>query len=208
MTRPDDKRPDDALLFREASRVLRDFTPHDWSPCEVDWLDSQMRRRRAYKLSNKERKILVQLIRVAKRAGTDAFSLREKVRELRQLRGLTARDAALQVLRDLSPHDWSDWELDWLDSQILHRPMGYERSEKEEAILTQLIDCSQGYTSHAGQSVWHWITIAHRFRFDLSEPEADFVEDLYDRQVTLLRKRQLRLLLRILEQQDVLEAAA
>jgi hypothetical protein len=208
MTKLDDKLPDDDQLFRDAILVLRDFTPHEWTPWEVNWLGSQLRRRRTYKLSNKERKILTQLLRVAKQAGSDAVLLQNKVRELRQLRGLTARDAALYVLRDLSPHDWSDWELDWLDSQILRRPMGYERSEKEEAILTQLIDCSQGHTSHAGKSICHWVAVAAQFRFDLSESEADFVQDLHVRRLDLLRKRQFRLLLRILEQQGLLDEAA
>jgi hypothetical protein len=207
MTKPDDKNRDDTLLFREAVHALHDLTPHHWTDWELGWMETQMRRRKAYQLSHKEKAILVRLMHDAKKSGADSVLLREKIRELRKLRGLTPRDAALQTLRDLMPHDWTDWELDWLDSQM-RRSMGYERSEKEETVLTQLIDYSRGYTSHAGRNVWDWITVAYKFRFDLSEPQADFVEDLYNRRVALLRTRQLRLLLRILEQQDVLDVAA
>jgi hypothetical protein len=121
----------------------------------------------------------------------DPELFREKVREL----------------RGLQPHDWRDWEFDWFDSQM-RKPKTYVRSEKEQAKLAQLIDYGQGHAMYEGRSVGYWITVTYKYRFDLSEPEADFVEDLYNRRVSLLRHRQLRELMRILQQQDVIDAAA
>jgi hypothetical protein len=77
------------------------------------------------------------------------------------------------------------------------------RSEKEQAILIRMDRDSEEFVEWAGKSIHHWIDIAYRLRFDdVSEAQMEFIEGLHKRGPSLLRRRQMRQLIRVLELVD------
>lgn len=107
----------------------------------------------------------------------------------------------------LTPNDWTDWELDWMESQI-RKPAAYVRSEKEQAILVRLHKDSDVHLEIEGKPTDHWLQLAIREMHDLGEDDQDFLLELQERRLPALRRRQHRRLLRILNDVSVLERAA
>lgn len=116
-----------------------------------------------------------------------------------------SRDLIFSLYR-LPDHDWNDWELDWMESQIRRHP-NYCLSDKEQNILIKLHRLAEGSWLYQDCSVRKWIELAYRFRADFSEGQAELIEDWFNRRIAL-RRRQLGQLIAMLEIADVIDAAA
>ena len=98
-------------------------------------------------------------------------------------------------LLSIPNHDWSDWELDFLEHMARHRgpnPITTRQGEK----LIELRDGAEYHSSVQGFSVASLITNCWAARDDLnSEQDKKFIEDLKASGVSAIRKRQLGKLL-------------
>ena len=68
----------------------------------------------------------------------------------------------LLALHQLPDHDWNDWELDWLDSELFRRPALYEPSEKEAAVLARMRRNTTQFAGWDGYSVLELIKSPRR----------------------------------------------
>jgi len=90
--------------------------------------------------------------------------------------------------------DWDEWEHDeWLLDQA-QRPAGYEYSDKQWAFLKRLVARTKTFTQYAGYSVPELVAIVYPARFDLDEPNQEFVEKIHRWNAKDLKVRQIRLL--------------
>ena len=103
----------------------------------------------------------------------------------------------LLALHQLPDHDWNDWELDWLDSELFRRPALYEPSEKEAAVLARMRRNTTQFTGWDGYSVPELIKLAYTYRMDCDEWDREFLEKLHRRGATTLRLREMARLVRL-----------
>jgi hypothetical protein len=117
-------------------------------------------------------------------------------REIDRLRkdSVAINSLAERLLR-IPNHDWTDWELDFLEHMIRHRrtdPITTRQSEK----LIELRNDSEYHSSVQGFSVASLIANCWLARGDLnSEQDKKFMEDLKASGASALRRRQLGKLL-------------
>jgi len=104
--------------------------------------------------------------------------------------------AEVLALYQLPDHDWNDWELDWLESQ-LRRPPLYLPSEKERAVLARMRRDATQFTGWDGYTAWELIKSAYAYRLNGDEWDQQFLERLHRRVATTLRLRQMARLLRL-----------
>jgi hypothetical protein len=89
--------------------------------------------------------------------------------------------------------DWNGWELDWLLDQA-QRPVDYEYSDKQWAVLKRLVARTKTFTQYAGYTISELMAMAYRGRFDVDEGSRDFVETVYRWNAKDLKVRQIRIL--------------
>jgi hypothetical protein len=100
------------------------------------------------------------------------------------------------ALYQLADHDWNDWELDWLESELRRHPL-YTPSEKESAVLARLHQNTKQFTGWDGYTVSELIKTAHAYRMDDDEWDEKFIEKLHRRGATTLRLREMARLVRL-----------
>jgi hypothetical protein len=100
------------------------------------------------------------------------------------------------ALYRLPDHDWNDWELDWLESQ-LRRPRLYLPSEKEQAVLARMRRDATPFTEWNGYPASELIQSAYAYRLDCDEWDQEFLERLHRRGATTLRLREMARLVRL-----------
>src|SRR5262249_33066354 len=98
--------------------------------------------------------------------------------------------ARVQRLRAMPDVDWNDWEADWLDKEAA-RDDDYIYTDKERAILNQLIASATSFDGYNGWSVPELLRTAHRYIADLDEDSEAFVERHYRRHPSSLKVRQI-----------------
>lgn len=109
----------------------------------------------------------------------------------REIRRLMANAAsAVTMARGLlvRANDWTDWELDFLESiaaRITSRDLSYRQAE----ILLELRDAASAYILIAGIPVSRLIDRLWQARLDLSEEDEAFVGGLHAAAVTSVKKR-------------------
>jgi hypothetical protein len=104
--------------------------------------------------------------------------------------------AEILALYRLPDHDWNDWELDWLESELRRHSL-YVPSEKERAVLARMQKCLAQFSGWDGYTTWELITAAYAYRLDYSEHEQAFLEKLHGRGATTLRLREMARLVRL-----------
>jgi hypothetical protein len=104
--------------------------------------------------------------------------------------------AEVLALYQLPDHDWNDWELDWLESQ-LRRPPLYLPSEKERAVLARMRRDATQFTGWDGYTAWELIKSAYAYRLNADEWDQQFLERLHRRGATTLRLREMARLVRL-----------
>lgn len=100
------------------------------------------------------------------------------------------RVAAKTLLYDRH-NDWNDWEFDWLTDE-LRRPADYIYSEKEWAVLDRLPHYARSFSGYAGYTVPELTATAYASRYDMDDPEREFVEKVHRWGATHLKRRQIR----------------
>ena len=98
--------------------------------------------------------------------------------------------ARIVSLMRVSHADWNEWEQDWLQDEA-QRPTDYIYSDKERAILNQLITCSTTFTHYSECSVQELLNVAYQYREDLDEDDEPYLEKLYKWRATDLKVRQI-----------------
>jgi len=105
------------------------------------------------------------------------------------------------ALRQLPDHDWNDWELDFLESQLFRRPPLYQPSEKEQAVLARMRRDTKQFTGWDGYTVWELIQAVSAYRLDCTERDEAFLDGLQRRGAIsggiTLRRRELARLIRL-----------
>jgi len=104
--------------------------------------------------------------------------------------------AEVLALYQLPDHDWNDWELDWLESQI-RRPPLYLHSEKEHAVLARMRRDATQFTGWDDYTAWGLIQSAYAYRLDCDGWDREFLERLHRRGATALRLREMARLVRL-----------
>jgi hypothetical protein len=105
------------------------------------------------------------------------------------------RELAAELL-NLEQSDWTEWEWDWL-SAMASKPESYEASDREREKLAQLNSYSEACSGHDGLTVEQMVKGCHRYHLDFAEADSDFIVELYQRDARIVRKRQLRRLVRL-----------
>jgi hypothetical protein len=105
--------------------------------------------------------------------------------------------AEVLALYQLPDHDWNDWELDWLESQLFRRPPLYLPSEKEEAVLARMRRDGAPFTGWDGYTASELIKSAYAYRMDCDKWDDKFLEGLHGRGATTLRLREMARLVRL-----------
>jgi len=123
-----------------------------------------------------------------KRLAEDATSVRNTAAFL-----LTADDC-----------EWTDWELDFLDHMA--RWDGPEAlSMRQREVLSDLRERSDLLKDWRGITVARLVTLCWQARFDLDEPDEEFVVVLNNRRPTSLRRCQLHRLVAIAARLGLIE---
>jgi hypothetical protein len=108
----------------------------------------------------------------------------------RRLLEADAFRARVKALRNDVYADWTDWEADWLDDEARRRE-DYIYTDNEWAILHQLIASATTFFEYSGWTIQEMLEAVYSYRKDLDEDSEEFVENLYKRQATELRVRQV-----------------
>ena len=111
----------------------------------------------------------------------------------RRGRKLTEADqfrARVVSLLHVSHADWNEWEQDWLQDEA-QRPNDYIYSDKERAILNQLIACSTTFTHYSECSVPELLNVAYQYCKDFDEDDEAYLEQLHSWHATDLKVRQI-----------------
>jgi hypothetical protein len=98
--------------------------------------------------------------------------------------------ARVVSLLRVSHADWNEWEQDWLQDEA-QRPDNYIYSDKERAILNQLIACSTTFTHYSECSVQELLNVAYQYRKDLDADDEAYLEQLHSWYATDLKVRQI-----------------
>ena len=94
-------------------------------------------------------------------------------------------------LLNINTVEWTDWELDFLES-MTRRTSTDPISTRQREVLTELKDNATSHTTtRDGQSVRALILRCWEARLDLDEEDEQFIADLYERKLTSLKPRQL-----------------
>ena len=106
------------------------------------------------------------------------------------------------ALYHLPDHDWNDWELDWLESELRRHPL-YVPSEKESAVLERMRSNTKEFTGWDGYTAWELIQATAAHRLDCTERDEAFLEGLQRRGAITggitLRRREMARLIRLCE---------
>jgi hypothetical protein len=111
----------------------------------------------------------------------------------------------VSALHQLPDQDWTDWELDWLESELRRSPQ-YVPSDKEQAVLARIRRSATQFTGWDGYSVPELIKSAYDYRIDCDEWDQEFIEKLHRRGATKLRLREMARLVRLCRVAGVLLA--
>jgi hypothetical protein len=108
---------------------------------------------------------------------------------------VAVRSLAKRLL-DIPNHDWTAWELDFLEAMSRHAgpdPLSTRQGEK----LMELRDDAEDHSQYRGLSVKILIEKCNLGRDDLDDPaDAEFVAKLYASGATSIKRHQLWRLLR------------
>ncbi len=109
-----------------------------------------------------------------------------------------------RFLHHMDDCDWSDWELDFLDS-MASRDTPEPLSMRQREVLVELRDRAELARDWRGIPIRRLIEQTHLARLDLDEDDEAFVIGLADRWPTSLRKGQLARLVRLAARVGVIE---
>ncbi len=94
-------------------------------------------------------------------------------------------------LLNINTVEWTDWELDFLES-MARRTATDPISTRQREVLVELKDNATSHaTTRDGQSVRTLILRCWEARLDLDDESEQFITDLYERKLTSLKPRQL-----------------
>jgi hypothetical protein len=102
----------------------------------------------------------------------------------------------VSALYELPNHDWNDWELDWLESELRRHSL-YLPSEKERAVLARMHRNTTQFSGWDGYTAQELIKSAYANRQDCDEWDGEFLERLHRRGATTLRLREMARLVRL-----------
>jgi hypothetical protein len=108
------------------------------------------------------------------------------------------RELADQLLH-LDHNDWTEWEWDWL-AAMASKPDSYGPSDKEREKLAQIHSYSELCAGHDGLTVEAMLRSCHSCHLEFLEEDSDFIVELYQRNARVVRRRQLRRLVRLYAQ--------
>jgi hypothetical protein len=97
-------------------------------------------------------------------------------------------------LRGLETVEWSEWELDFLDSMAA-RDSREPISTRQREVLTELNNNAKSFATVDGISVPLLVHNCFIARIDLDEADADFIATLQATKVTSLKRRSVMRLL-------------
>jgi hypothetical protein len=120
----------------------------------------------------------------------------QNYREIDRVRkdSVAVRSLAKRLLA-IPNHDWTGWEVDFLEGMTRHHgpdPLTTRQGEK----LMELRDDAEYHSKYRGLSVKILIEKCNLGRDDLDSADAEFVETLYASGATSIKRRQLFRLLR------------
>jgi len=120
----------------------------------------------------------------------------QNYREIDRVRkdSVAVRSLAKRLLA-IPNHDWTGWEVDFLEGMTRHHgpdPLTTRQGEK----LMELRDDAEYHSKYRGLSVKILIEKCNLGRDDLDPADAEFVEALYASGATSIKRRQLFRLLR------------
>jgi hypothetical protein len=99
--------------------------------------------------------------------------------------------------------EWTDWELDFLESMARRTSMDPINTRQREVLIELKDNATSHTTTRDGQSVRTLILRCWEARFDLDEEDEQFIANLYERQMTSLKPRQLGRLQRCINNLNV-----
>jgi hypothetical protein len=113
----------------------------------------------------------------------------------REMQKLALRPGAVTVeakfLLQLETADWTDWEIDFLES-LARRTATDAISTRQREVLAELKSSATSHsTTRDGQNVRMLILRCWEARYDLDEGTEQFVSDLFNSKATSLKPRQL-----------------
>ena len=100
--------------------------------------------------------------------------------------------------------EWTDWELDFLDSMVT-RETAEPLSMRQREVLVELRDRAELSPDWRGIPVRRLIDQAHQARLDLDEDDEAFIITLTERRPLSLRRGQLARLVRIAARLGIIE---
>ncbi len=96
------------------------------------------------------------------------------------------RDMAKRLLK-IPNHEWTDWELDFLES-MARRKGPDPISMRQREVLLGLRDETEYHSRINGISVGTLIKKCHEYRLDLDESNANWIEELWRKGTSSLKR--------------------